>query len=390
MYVQRRLEKEIRESLRYFPVTAITGPRQCGKSTLAKRLMEEAGNGLYLDLERPSDLAKFNEPELFLSTVRDRLICIDEIQRRPELFPLIRSLVDEWGRPGAFLILGSASRDLLRQSSESLAGRIAYHRLTPFLWEEIRKYRPNGGFSDITLDRYLTVGAFPASLLLENDSMSFLWRENFILTFLERDLPQWTGASPDSIRRLWRMLAHVSGQTANYTALASSLGVSDQTLRGYVDLLSSTYMVESIPPYHSNLGKRMRKAPKIYVADSGLTCALLGLRSYEDLLGHPGFGALWEQVVLSNLRGTFPGAEICHYRSAGGAEIDFVVSLGHKVFAVECKASLNPILTKGTHCALDDIKPQRAFVVSPVSEGWPLAEGIDVLPLDKLSAALKT
>ncbi|MDR2179882.1 MAG: DUF4143 domain-containing protein [Synergistaceae bacterium] len=241
----------------------------------------------------------------------------------------------------------------------------------------------------MTLERYLTAGAFPASLRAESDSTSFLWRENFIRTFLERDLPQWTGAAPDSIRRLWRMLAHVNGQTVNYAVLASSLGVSDQTVRSYVDLLSSTYMVESIPPYHSNLGKRMRKAPKVYVADSGLVCALLGLHSFEDILGHPGFGALWEQVALSNLRGAFPGAEICHYRSMGGAEIDFVVSLGYsRVFAVECKASLNPVLTKGTYCALEDIKPLHTFIVSPVREGWPVADGIDVTPLGSLSAAV--
>lgn len=388
MYVHRRLEEAIRESLRCFPVTAVTGPRQCGKSTLAKRVMQETDKAVYLDLERPSDLAKLDEPEFFLSAVGDRLICIDEIQRKPELFPLIRSLVDEWGRPGAFLILGSASRDLLRQSSESLAGRIAYHRLTPFLWEEISA---NDGCGDgMTLERYLTAGAFPPSLLAENDSMSFLWRENFMLTFLERDLPQWTGAAPDSVRRLWRMLAHVNGQTVNYTALASSLGVSDQTVRNYVDLLSSTYMVESVPPYHSNLGKRMRKAPKIYVADSGLVCALLGLRSFEDILGHPGFGALWEQVVLSNLRGAFPSAEICHYRSMGGAEIDFIVNLGHgRVFAVECKASLNPVLTKGSHYALEDIKPLHMFIVSPVKEGWPVTDGIDVTSLGRLSDALE-
>jgi predicted AAA+ superfamily ATPase len=234
------------------------------------------------------------------------------------------------------------------------------------------------------------MGAFPSSLLAENDSTSFLWSENFIAAFLERELLQWTGASPESVRRLWRMLAHVNGQTVNYTTLASSLGVSDQTVRGYVDLLTSTYMVESVPPYHSNLGKRMRKAPKVYVADSGLACALLGLRSYEDILGHPGFGALWEQVVLSNLRGVCSGAEICHYRSMGGAEIDFVVTLGRKKFAVECKASLSPVLTKGSHFALEDIAPQRTFVVSPVHEGWPMGDGIDVIPLSGLSVTLES
>jgi predicted AAA+ superfamily ATPase len=186
------------------------------------------------------------------------------------------------------------------------------------------------------------------------------------------------------------MLAHLNGQAANYTGLASSLGVSDKTVRGYVDLLTSTYMTESVPSYYSNLGKRMRKAPKVYVADSGLVCALLGLRSYEDILGHPGFGALWEQVVLSNLRGVCPSAEVCHYRTMGGAEIDFVVTLGSKIFGVECKASLNPVLTKGNHFALEDIAPQRTFVVSPVNERWPMSDGIDVIPLSKLSAMLES
>ena len=200
------------------------------------------------------------------------MICIDEIQRQPELFPLIRSLVDEWAGDGAFLILGSASRDWLRQSSETLAGRIAYHRLTPFLWAETKE--------QCALEHYLTVGAFPGSLLAKTEAGSYQWRENFILTFLERYLLQWSGSSPDSVRRLWRMLAHVNGQTVNYSRLAGSLGVSDHTIRNHIDLLSSTFMLEAVPPYFSNLGKRMTKAPKIYIADSGITAALLGLKSY--------------------------------------------------------------------------------------------------------------
>jgi predicted AAA+ superfamily ATPase len=376
MFFHRLIEKEIRKSLDYFPVTAITGPRQCGKSTLAKHILKDIPNGVYLDLERPSDIAKLANAELYLSAQRGKLICIDEIQRMPELFPLIRSLVDEWQQKGAFLILGSASRNLLRQSSESLAGRISYNRMTPFLLNEITgKY---------AFEAYLTYGAFPPSLLADDSDTSFRWRENFISTFLERDIMQWSGASSDSIRRLWRMLAHENGQTINYSRLASSLGVSDNTIRNHIDLLSSTYMAEAIPPYRSNLGKRLIKAPKIYVADSGITAALLGLRTFDDILGHPGYGAMWEQIVLSNIRGNYPSAEVFFYRTSSGTEMDFIISSGQNVYAVECKASLNPRLSKGIHSAIDDIRPKHTFAVIPGTESWPLSENIDVVSLDSL------
>jgi predicted AAA+ superfamily ATPase len=380
MYIGRSLEAEIRKSLAYFPVTAIIGPRQCGKSTLARHILEQVDNGVYLDLERPSDLAKLAEPELYLNTRKGKLICIDEIQRKPDLFPLIRSLVDEWRLPGSFLILGSASRDLLRQSSESLAGRIAYHTLTPFLWDEIRGRWP--------MSRYISAGAFPGSLLTDDPDISLVWRENFIMTFLERDLMQWSGASPGSVRRLWTMLAHANGQTANYSRLAASLGLNDKTVRNHIDLLAGTFMLMALPPYRSNTGKRMVKAPKIYLADSGITAALLGIGSYERLLGHPGFGSLWEQIVLLNIRGRFPGAAIAHYRSSSGAEIDFVVSAGASVCAVECKASLSPTLSRGNHAAIEDVAPMRTLIAAPVEEGWPVADGIEVVSLAGLTNAL--
>jgi predicted AAA+ superfamily ATPase len=380
MLVDRVIETDIRRSIQYFPVTAITGPRQCGKSTLARRIFSNVPHGIYLDLERPSDADKLANAEFFLMSQRDKFICIDEIQRMPDLFPLIRSLVDEWSRPGAFLILGSASRDMLRQSSESLAGRISYNRMTPFLWDEVKGV--------CSLEQYLTAGAFPGSLLIDDADMSYEWRLNFIETFLERDLFQWTGASPDSVRRLWRMLAHLNGQTANYSRLSNALGVSDNTVRNYIDMLSSTYMVEVVPPYRSNLGKRLVKASKTYVADSGIAAALLGLRTFEDILGHPGYGAMWEQIVLSNIRGHYPKAEIFYYRSSAGAEADFVVSVGKHVFAVECKASLSPTLSKGVYFALKDIAPARTFVVIPAKEGWAMSEGVDVIPLDALAHAL--
>jgi predicted AAA+ superfamily ATPase len=278
------------------------------------------------------------------------------------------------------LITGSASRELLRQSSESLAGRISYKRLSPFLWNELE--------GRCTLNRYFSAGAFPRSILSRSGDVSFEWRENFISTFLERDLLFWSGFKPAIMRRLWSMLAHVNGQTVNYSTLASSLGVSSVSVKNYIDLLAGTYMVEVVPPYISNLGKRLVKAPKVYVADSGITASLLGLRSFGELAGHPVFGSVWEQIVLSHVRAWQPAAEIFHYRSSNGAEADFVVKIGRRVFSLECKASLSPVLTKGSYSALEDIKPDRAFVVIPADKGWSFKPGIDVVSLDELRAAL--
>ena len=376
MYVHRLVEESVLKSIANFPVTAITGPRQCGKSTLVKHLLDKNPNSIYLDLERPSDLRKLENPEWFLSTQKDKLICIDEVQREPELFPLIRSLVDEWNRPGCFLILGSASRDMLKQSSESLAGRITYKRLTPFLWEELE--------GDYGIEDYFSLGAFPRSLLANDSEISFEWRESFITTFLERDLLQWAGFTPATMRRLWQMLAHVNGQTVNYSSLANSLGISSVTVKSYIDLLAGTFMIEVVPPYHSNLGKRLVKAPKVYIADSGITAALLGLRSFEELSGHPSFGAIWEQIVLANIKGLYPDAEIFHYRSSNGAEADFVVKIRNTIFAIECKASYSPSLSKGNYQAYLDIEPKHTLVVSPLDKGWSMKEGIDVVSLNEM------
>ena len=382
MYLQRELEKDILKSIRNNPVTAVTGPRQCGKSTLVKHILETHPNSIYLDLERPSDLQKLGEnAEYFLSTQKDKLICIDEVQRQPELFPLLRSLVDEWNRPGCFLILGSASRDLLKQSSETLAGRIAYKRLTPFLWNEVSDY--------YTIEKILAQGSFPRSLLAPDNEMSFEWRENFISTFLERDLLLWSGFTPATMRRLWQMLAHHNGQTVNYSMLGNSLGVSSSTVKSYIDLLQGTYMVEVVQPYFSNLGKRLVKAPKVYIADSGITTALIGFRQFEDLPGLPIFGQLWEQVVLTNLKGHFADAELFFYRTANGSEIDFVMKWRNFTFAIECKTSLSPALSKGNYNAFDDIKPNHTFVVIPQTNGYDLKEGISVIRLSNLCARIE-
>jgi len=382
MYFSRKIESSVVKALQNNPVVAIIGPRQCGKTTLVKHLLNQTQNSIYLDLERPSDLQKLDNPEWFLSSQKGKLICIDEIQRKPDLFPLIRSLVDEWNSVGIFLILGSASRELLMQSSESLAGRISYNRLTPFLWDEI--------IGNNSLEEYFSRGAFPRSLLSADSASSFLWRKDFISTFLERDLLFWKNFTPTTMRRVWQMLAHLNGQTADYSTLARSLNVSSVMVKNYIDLLESTFMIEVLPAYHSNMGKRLIKAPKIYIADSGTTAALLGLKSFAAISGHPTIGAIWEQIVLSNLKGSFPDATFYFYRTAHGAEIDIVMHYKNLVFALECKNTMTPSLSKGNYNAIDDIQPKHTFVVTPNEVGWSMKHGIDVVSIDELISKLQT
>ncbi|MDR0792402.1 MAG: ATP-binding protein [Chitinophagaceae bacterium] len=382
MYLDRRLIDQINESLEHVPVTAVLGARQVGKSTLVKHILSSK-DSMYLDLERPSDLNKLEDAELFFSSQKDKLICIDEVQRKPEIFPLIRSLVDERNRNGCFLILGSASRDLLNQSSETLAGRISYKKLTPFLWSEIK--------DRFTIEAYFSRGGFPRSLLAKKDETSYNWREDFITTFLERDLLQWRNFIPVTMRRLWQMLAHNNGQTADYSTLAKSLSISSVTIKNYIDLLEETFMLKTVPPYTSNLGKRLVKSPKIYLSDTGITATLLGLRNYEAIIGHSAFGSLWEQMVLNNLIGHFPNAEFYFYRTTGGAEIDFMMTLYGKVYAIECKASLSPKLSVGNFNAIEDISPTQTFVVVPAndSESWAMKNGIEVVSLTGLIAKIE-
>lgn len=380
MYITRKIESEVLKAIQNYPVTALTGPRQCGKSTLAKKILSNFPDSIYLDLERPSDLLKLENAEWFFSSQKGKLICIDEIQRFPELFPVIRSLVDEWQTNSCFLILGSASQDLLKQSSESLAGRIAYKTLAPFILKEIQ--------NQCSTEEYICKGGFPKSLLTKDFQTSFEWRENFILTFLEKDLLQWTGFTSASMRRLWQMLSHLNGQTINYSTLGNSLGITSTTVKTYIDLLASTYMVEVIPPYISNLGKRLVKAPKIYISDSGISAALLGLKSVDDIFGHPGLGQLWEQIVLSNLKILYPGAEFYFYRTSNGSEVDFVMKYHNKVYVIECKSSYTPILTKGNYNAFEDISADKVFIVTPSKSNWSMKEGIDVISIDDLDSII--
>ena len=374
-YINRHLEGNVRKALARNPVAAVIGPRQCGKSTLVKHLREEMGPSIYLDLERPSDLAKLSDPELFLSRHAGELVCIDEIQRRSDLFPVLRSLCDDWGGNGHFLVLGSASRELLRQSAETLAGRIRYERLTPFLFDEVE---------GADWMQCLFRGGFPRAYLADDDDSAHDWHESFIQTFLERDLLFWREFVPETMHRLWRMLAHENAQMVNYSRLGSALGVSDMTIRRYIDLLKETFMVDVIPPFISNLGKRLVKTPKVYICDTGLTCALLGIKSFDELYAHPAFGGCWEQMVLANIRGLYPDADVSFYRTAGGAEMDFVVTRQGKTVALECKASTAPSVAKGTYSALDAIHPDAAYVVAPIDEAYALNDRISAIPLSGL------
>lgn len=374
--IPRILTKDLKHSLGHFPVTAILGPRQSGKSTLAKHIISELDSeAVYLDLERTSDLQKLEDAEWFLTRQQGKLVCLDEIQRKPELFPLLRSIVDEQGNAGQFLILGSASRDLIKQSSESLAGRIIYKKLTPFLWDEIK--------SETTLEEYMVKGGFPRSIMTD-DKVSMEWRESFITTFLERDLLQFAGFSPVSMRRLWQMLAHSNGQTANYSALGSSLGISHTSVKKYIDLLEGTFMVRQIRPFGGNTKKRLVRSPKVYITDSGLTTALLTLRKFEEAAGHPAFGSLWESVVIENISGHYPNLDLSFYRTNHGNEIDLVISDGTSMIALECKSTLSPTLSKGNYAAIEDITPLKTLIAIPAENGYPYKENIDVVSLSEL------
>ncbi len=381
-YIPRLLEDSVRKSLAKNPVTAVLGPRQCGKSTMVKNLISKTEAVVYLDLERPSDLQKLEDPEWYFESQQEKLICLDEIQRKPDLFPLIRSLVDDNRRPGRFLVLGSASQELIRQSSESLAGRISYKTLTPFLWSEIE--------DRVKLEDYISRGGFPVSLFQDNDSDSYAWRRDFISTFLERDLLQFTGFSTVSMRRLWQMLAHTNGQILNLSKLGESLGISHTSVRNYVDLLENTFMVKQLRPWSGNTKKRLVKTPKVYLSDSGITAALLQLNSFDQAAGHPVFGSLWESTVIMNIIGHIPDAQLSFYRTNHGHEVDIVVSNKNKTYTIECKATVAPSVSKGFYKAAEDIQPDKQFIAAPVSKSYSMKKGIEVVSLSDLIQELSS
>ncbi len=369
------MNQKLKRVLPIFPVTAILGPRQCGKSTMAKQILKDTEESIYLDLEKPSDLNKLDNPEWFFASNRGKLICIDEIQRKPEIFPLIRSLVDDWQGNGHFLVLGSASQDLIKQSSESLAGRISYHRLTPFLYLEIQDH--------FSLEDYIIKGGFPGSLCTNSNDISEEWLENFSTTFIERDILQWKGIMPVALRRLWQMLAHNNGQVTNLSLMSHSLNISHQTVKNYIDLLNGTFMLHIIPPYVPNINKRIIKSPEIYLNDSGIICSFAGIKSFNQLSGHILLGSVWESVVLQNLQAYFQNVGFYFYRTAQGAEIDFILEYAGKTLAVECKASLSPKLSKGNYISLEDVQSGKLLVVAPIHKGFEKNENTIIASLNE-------
>jgi len=364
----RLLEVQIRNALEQVPAVAILGPRQCGKTTLARQLVDTFPDVLYLDLERPSDISRLADPEALFAANANRMICIDEIQRAPELFPVMRYAIDQDRTPGRFLILGSASKDLIRQTSESLAGRIRYLELTPFLLSEIA--------DEGDLETYWQRGGFPPSWIASHEDASFEWRLDFVRDFLERDIPMLQPRiPPERIRRLWSMLAHIHGQLLNMASLAGSLGVQGPTVRSYIDLLEGAYMVRRLVPYVANLKKRLVKSPKLYIRDSGVLHVLLNIPDRNSLLGHPVYGASWEGFCLENILGRCKRTvEASFYRTVRGAEIDLILEQGRSQLAVEFKASSTARPQRGFWTGLEDLGIDRAWIIAPLQKGYPIQD----------------
>jgi len=375
-YIRRQATAEIQRSLRNNPVTAIIGPRQCGKSTLARHLLKSHGNALLLDLELPSDMRKLSEPELFLREHAGELVCLDEVQMKPEIFPVLRSLVDRSRSPGRFLLLGSASRDLIRRGSETLAGRIHYVELTPFLFTEIQ---PVGKQETSGFRKLWWRGGFPPAYLAADETQSAAWRSDLIQDYLHRDIPQFGFSVPaPTMMRFWKMLAHYHGNILNESKLGQALGVSHSTIHRYLDLLEQTFMIRLLRPLETNLKKRLVKSPKVYLRDSGLLHSLLEIQTLTDLYGHPVFGASWEGWCIEQIITALPLWQPGFYRTTNGEEIDLVLQRGRKRLVFEIKASLSPTLSRGFNGTLEDLKPETSWVVCPLDDdkGYPLRAGV--------------
>ncbi len=385
-YIPRGIEPSIVSSLAEVPVTAILGPRQCGKTTLARCIADAQGPDrvVYLDLERVSDQRKLLDAEWFLSRQTHKLVVLDEIQRLPDIFTVLRVLADDPEQRYRFLVLGSASPELLRQSSESLAGRIRYHELTPLLGQEC------GGGGVDNIEQQWVRGGFPGSLLTSNESASRSWRESFTQTFLEKDIALLgVGSSSELLGRLWRMLAHHHGQTLNTAALGQALGVSHTTARKYVGILSQSFMLRLLLPWEANLGKRLVKSPKVYIRDSGILHSLLEIQDMDGLQGHPVIGTSWEGWCIEQLCAALPGWRPSFCRTSNGEEADLVMERGTRRLAFEFKASISPQLTKGCMTVLGDIAPEHTWIVCPVVEGWEMRPDITVASIDETLDAIQ-
>lgn len=385
--IDRHLLPVLEAALADYPAVALLGARQVGKTTLARQLGEPR-SAVYLDIERPSDRRKLTDPEAYLSLHSQRLVILDEVQHMPELFPVLRSLIDEGRRaghaPGRFLLLGSATGELLRQSGESLAGRVAYLELPPLQTLELAEDQQNALWLR---------GGFPDSLLASTDTKSLDWRHHLISTYLERELPSYGSRLPaQTLRRLWIMLAHLQGGLLDVSQLAKGLMIDAKTVHRYLDMLGDLMLLRKLLPWHSNLGKRLVKSPKIYVRDSGLLHALLGMASLDALLAHPVVGNSWEGFVIETLLNVAPREAPCgFYRSSNGAEVDLLLEApGLGLIAIEVKRGGNAKPRRGFYSACEDLQPTHKFVVhgGTDDEPYPVGDGVIAMSLRGLSRRL--
>lgn len=379
--IERRIKPTLNRLLDTNSAVVLIGPRQVGKTTLAREVARER-NAVYLDLERPSDLAKITDIESYCEETADHLLVLDEIHRVPGLFAPLRSIIDErrqvGKRSGQFLLLGSASIYLLKQSSETLAGRVAHCELHTLNAREV----PEG-----ELRRLWCQGGLPESYLAPGAQESLEWRLDFIRTYLERDMPQFGPRIPaETLRRFWTMLAHNQGQLHNAAAFARGLEVNGVTVARYLDLMVDLLLVRRLPQWTSNLGRRLVKAPKVYVRDSGICHALLGIETMDELLGHPVIGGSWEGYVIENIISALPRrASYGYYRTSGGAEIDLIIDIGAgEIWAIEIKRNSAPAVSKGFHSACEDLRPARKFVVHAGRDSFPLARDLQAMTLPSM------
>ncbi len=396
--INRQFVLQLQDRLSYYPGVVLLGARQVGKSTLARTLASQTPKAVFLDLENPADLAKLDHPAAFFSAHRDHLVVLDEVQVMPELFAQLRPEIDADRRAGRFLLLGSASGTLLRQSAESLAGRVSYLELPPLLWHEVQPELPadNNSTQDLLgLQQYWQRGGMPLAYLAKTDAQSLRWRNDYLQSVVRRDLPSLGITIPsETLWRFVRMLAHQQGQLFNASALAVAMGgISPITVSRYLDIFCDALIVRKLEPYFVNLGKRLVKSPKVYFRDTGLLHALLNIGDASDLQGHPIAGHSWEGLVINHLAGLLPlmangNASLNFYRTAAGAELDAVLEIGNERIGFEIKLSNAPRVTKGFWQAFSDLQLTRAYVVAPVTTGWPLAGNAHVISLLELPTAL--
>jgi len=373
-YLKRtKLIKKIKTLLKNYPAVALLGARQVGKSTLAKEVLTQFKNSIYLDLELPREWNKLSDPEAFFEFHGPKLICLDEIQLKPNLFQILRGIIDQRKRKAQFLILGSAGRDLIQQSSQTLAGRIAFLDITPFNIQETGKS---------SFHKHWLRGGYPLSFLSQNDGLSLEWRYNYIRSFLERDIPQLGFNIPSkTLERFWTLLAHSQGQTLNSSKLGDILGKSSHTIKSYIDILEQTFVIRSLKPYIKNVKKRMVKSPKIYIRDTGLLHALLNIQTSDELFGNPIYGSSFESYVVENICYNLKNWNPYFYRTSSGAELDLVLEKAGRIIAIEIKASPSAKINRGFWTAIEDIKANQKYIISPIKDSYPIQKDVKITNL---------